>query len=39
MKHTEEEIKFLAYLEFLKRLGKHKLGDCMDLVPTPGFTL
>jgi hypothetical protein len=30
---TIYEIKTEAFKEFLKRLGKHKLGKCMDIVP------
>lgn len=28
-----DEIKVKAFKEFLKRLGKHKIGECMDIVP------
>ena len=27
-----DKIKADAFREFLKRLGTHKLGDCMDIV-------
>jgi hypothetical protein len=30
---TTDEIKAEAFREFLKRLGTHKLGVCMDIVP------
>ena len=28
-----EKIKLEAFIEFLKRLGQHKLGECMDIIP------
>lgn len=28
-----DEIRINAFKEFLKRLGQHKLGECMDIVP------
>ena len=34
---TLDEIKLDAFKEFLMRLANHKIGECMDLVPTPGF--
>ena len=30
---TIDEIKVDAFREFLIRLGKHKIGECMDIVP------
>jgi hypothetical protein len=29
---TMDEIKTDSFREFLKRLGTHKLGECMDIV-------
>jgi|688.fasta_scaffold2503108_2 hypothetical protein len=29
---TTDEIKADAFREFLKRLGTHKMGECMDIV-------
>lgn len=28
-----EEIKIEAFKEFLRRLGQHKIGECMDIIP------
>lgn len=27
------KIKHYSFREFLKRLSKHKIGECMDIVP------
>lgn len=36
---TIEEIKIEAFKEFLKRLATHEVSECLDIIPTNGFTM
>jgi hypothetical protein len=34
----KEQIKILAFKDFLRRLADHPRGECMDIVPHQGFS-